>query len=86
LILAQGILILLVVLIAMRRIRYAAYLSAAAGVMAFVAVATGVTDVGLLVGESLPFYAVIFILTWNGALPMRPAGKPVMGNAGSPRN
>jgi hypothetical protein len=55
LILAQGILILLVVLIAMRRIRYAAYLSAAAGVMAFVAVATGVTDVGLLVGESCRF-------------------------------
>jgi hypothetical protein len=78
LILAQGILILLLVLIAMKAVRYAVYLAAAAGVMAFVAVATGVTDVGLLVGETLPFYAVIFILTWKGALPMRRADKPVI--------
>jgi hypothetical protein len=78
LILAQGILILLLVLIAMKVARYAVYLAAAAGVMAFVAVATGVSDVGLLVGETLPFYAAIFILTWNGSLPMRPAGKPAI--------
>jgi hypothetical protein len=78
LILAQGIPILLLVLSAMKAARYAVYLAAAAGVMALVAVTTGVTDVGLLVGESLPFYAVIFILTWNGALPMRPAGKPAI--------
>jgi len=75
---ARGILILLLVLIAMKAVRYAVYLAAAAGVMAFVAVATGVTDVGLLVGETLPFYAVIFILTWKGALPMRRADKPVI--------
>jgi hypothetical protein len=25
------------------------------------------TDVGLLLGEMLPFYATIFILAWNGA-------------------
>jgi hypothetical protein len=43
--------------------------------MAFVAVATAVTDVGLLVGETLPFYAVIFVLAWNGALPVPLAGK-----------
>jgi len=78
LILAQGILILLLVLIAMKAVRYAVYLAAAGGVMALVAIATGVTDVGLLVGEALPFYAVIFILTWNGALPMRRAGKSVI--------
>jgi hypothetical protein len=84
LILAQGILILLLVLFAMKRSRYAVYLAAAAGVMALAAVATDVSDVGLLVGETLPFYAVIFILTWNGALPMRPAGKP--GTAGGFRN
>ncbi len=78
LILAQGILILLLILIAMKEARYAVYLAAAAGVMALVAVATGVTDVGLLVGETLPFYAVIFILTWNGALPMRRVGKSVI--------
>jgi hypothetical protein len=79
LILAQGVLILLVVLIAMKAARYAVYLAVAAGVMALVAVATDVTDVGLLVGETLPFYAVIFILIWNGALPMRLAGsKPVI--------
>jgi hypothetical protein len=46
--------------------------------MALVAIATGVTDVGLLVGETLPFYAVIFILAWNGALPMRRVGKSVI--------
>jgi hypothetical protein len=78
LILAQGILILLLVLIAAKLARYAVYLAAAAGVMALVAVATGVTDVGLLVGETLPFYAVIFILVWNGALPVPPAGKSVI--------
>ena len=86
LILAQGILILLLVLIAMKRARYALYLAAAAGVMALVAVATDVTDVGLLVGETLPFYAVIFILAWNGVLPMQPAGKPAIGTAGGIRN
>jgi len=78
LILAQGILILLLVLIATKAARYAVYLAVAAGVMALAAVATGVSDVGLLVGETLPFYAVIFILMWNGALPMRRAGKSVI--------
>jgi hypothetical protein len=77
LILAQGILILLLILIAMKRTRYAVYLAAASGVMALVAITTGVTDAGLLVGETLPFYAVIFTLIWNGALPMQPAGRPV---------
>jgi hypothetical protein len=40
LILAQGILVLLLVLIAMKTTRYAVYLAASAGVMALVAVAT----------------------------------------------
>jgi hypothetical protein len=33
-----------------------------------VALATDVTDVGLLLGETLPFYAAIFMLAWDGAL------------------
>jgi hypothetical protein len=49
----------------------AAYLLISAVVMAVTALATEVTDVGLLLGETLPFYATIFILTWNGALPAR---------------
>lgn len=65
LILAQGILVLLLVLIAMKTTRYAVYLAASAGVMALVAVATDVTDVGLLVGETLPFYAVTSLF-WPG--------------------
>jgi len=40
-----------------------------------VALATDVTDVGLLLGETLPFYAAIFILLWNGALVVRGKGK-----------
>jgi hypothetical protein len=75
LILAQGLPFLLLLTIAMRRPRYAAYLVASALVIALVALAAGVTDVGLLIGETLPFYAAIFILAWNGALPMRAADK-----------
>jgi len=39
-----------------------------------------------LVGETLPFYAVIFVLASNGALPVRPGGKPAIGTASSLRN
>jgi hypothetical protein len=74
--LAQGVPVLLLLCIAMRRPRYAAYLLTAAAVMALVALATDVTDVGLLIGETLPFYAVIFLLAWKGVLPMQAAGKP----------
>jgi F0F1-type ATP synthase membrane subunit c/vacuolar-type H+-ATPase subunit K len=66
-ILAQGMLVLLLVLIAMRHPRYAAYLFTSAVVVAVMALATDVTDVGLLLGETLPFYAVIFMLAWGRA-------------------
>ncbi len=69
-ILAQGMLVLLLVLIATKQPRYAAYLVVAAAAVSVTALATDVTDVGLLLGESLPFYAALFILTWNGALAM----------------
>jgi hypothetical protein len=71
LILAQALPLLLLVLIATKAARLAAYLLISAVVMAVTALATEVTDVGLLLGETLPFYATIFILTWNGALPAR---------------
>jgi hypothetical protein len=68
-ILAQGLLLLLLVLIATKRPRLAAYLLISAAVVVVTALATDVSDVGLLLGETLPFYATIFILAWNGALP-----------------
>jgi hypothetical protein len=69
LILAQGLLVLLLVLIATKQPRHAAYLLIAVVAIVVTALATDVTDVGLLLGETLPFYAAIFILAWNGALP-----------------
>jgi len=48
--------------------RYAVYLLMSAAAVCVMALATDVTDVGLLLGETLPFYAAIFILLWNGAL------------------
>ena len=81
LILAQGMLVLLLVFIATKQPRYAAYLLISAAAVAMTALATDVTDVGLLLGESLPFYATVFILAWNGALPVCAAGKPAMPDA-----
>ena len=70
-VLAQGLLVLLLGLIAMRRPRYAAYLLISASAALAMALATNVTDAGLLLGENLPFYAVIFMLAWGHALPVR---------------
>lgn len=81
LLLGQGMLLLLLLCIALKRLRYAAYLFAAAATMAIVALAAGVTDVGLLVGETLPFYATIFLLAWNGALPVHLSGKAAIADA-----
>jgi hypothetical protein len=67
-ILAQGMLVLLLILIMTQQPRYAAYLLISAAAVSVVALATDVTDVGLLLGETLPFYAAIFMLLWNGAL------------------
>ncbi len=59
---AQGMLVLLLVLIAARHPREATHLFAAAMAVSVVALATDVTDVGVLLGETLPIYAVIFML------------------------
>lgn len=69
-VLAQGLLMLLLVLIAMRRPRYAAYLLMSVAAVLVMALATNVTDAGLLLGENLPFYAAIFMLAWGRALPV----------------
>jgi hypothetical protein len=69
LILAQGVIFLLLLLVGIKQPRYAAYLLMAAAGMSFLALSTNVTDVGVIIGETLPFYAVVFILTWNEALP-----------------
>ena len=71
LVLGQGMLVLLLVCIAIEQPRYAAYILTSAVVVAVVALATDVTDVGLLLGEMLPFYATILILAWNGAFAVR---------------
>jgi hypothetical protein len=74
-ILSQGLLVLLLICIAMKQLRYAAYLLLAAAAMAVVALGTAVTDLGLLLGETLPFYAVMFLLTWHderAVIPFRP--------------
>ena len=70
LILAQALPPLLLILIATEEPRLAAYLLISAAAVAVTALATEVSDVGLLLGETLPFYATIFILVWNGALPV----------------
>jgi hypothetical protein len=67
-ILAQGMLVLLLILIMTKQSRYAVYLLMSAAAVCVMALATDVTDVGLLLGETLPFYAAIFMLLWNGAL------------------
>lgn len=74
-ILAQGMLVLLLILITTKQPRYAAYLLFSAAAVCVVALATDVTDVGLLLGETLPFYAAIFILLWNGALAVHGKGQ-----------
>jgi hypothetical protein len=82
-VLAQGLLVLLLVFIANKRARFAAYLLISAAAVAVTALATDVTDVGLLLGETLPFHATIFILAWNGALPGH--AKPTLAqSAGEP--
>ena len=67
-VLAQGLLVLLLGLVAMRHPHYAAYLLLSAAAVLVMALATNVTDAGLLLGETLPFCAAIFMLAWSGAL------------------
>jgi hypothetical protein len=88
---AQGMLVLLLILIMTKRPRYAACLLISAAAVCVVALATDVTDVGLLLGETLPFYAAIFMLLWNGALtaPAKDLSRVQSGGArrlGSPKS
>jgi hypothetical protein len=71
LIFAQGMLVLLLACISAEQPRYAAYLLTSALAVTGVALATDVTDVGLLLGETLPFYATIFILACSDAFVVR---------------
>jgi hypothetical protein len=66
LVFSQALLVVLLLGIAMRDVRTAAYLLLSAAVIAIVAIGTAVTDVGILLGETLPFYAVLFVLAWQG--------------------
>jgi hypothetical protein len=72
LVLSQGLLVVLLLGIAMREPRYAVYLLLSAAVMAIVAVGTAVTDVGILLGETLPFYAVLFVVAARRTGPALP--------------
>lgn len=82
LILAQGMLVVLLIFITAKQPRYAAYLLISALAVSVVAMATGVTDVGLVLGEMLPFYATIFILAWNDVLAVgtKKSSAPTRGN------
>lgn len=64
-ILSQGLLALLLFLIAMKQPRCAGYLLLAAAAVAFVALGARVDQIALLLGETLPFYAVLFLLCWH---------------------
>jgi hypothetical protein len=76
--LSQGLLVMLLLGIAVKRPRYAAYLLLAAAAVTVVGIATKESRLALLYGETLPFYAIIFFLTQFGALQ---PGPPAMPNA-----
>jgi hypothetical protein len=70
--LSQALFIVLLLGIAMREPRYVGYLLVSAAVIAIVAIGTAVTDVGILLGETLPFYAVLSVLAWQKVGLLRP--------------
>jgi hypothetical protein len=72
--------VVLLIFITAKQPRCAAYLLLSALVVSVVALATDVTDVGLVLGEMLPFYATIFILAWNDAVGTRKSSVPTRGN------
>ena len=74
-ILSQGLLLLLIIGIAVKSPRYAVYLCIAAAAMVVVAFAAQVSETALLSGETLPYFAVIFLLAQADRLP-RPAASP----------
>lgn len=74
--LSQGLLVLLLIGIAMKRLRYAAYLLLAAAVITGVGIAAQESRLALLYGETLPFYAIIFFVTQFGGLEQGPPAMP----------
>lgn len=74
-VLSQGLLLLLIFGIAVKAPRYAAYLCIAAAAVVVVAFAAKVSETALLSGETLPYFAVIFLLAQADRLPRR-ADKP----------
>ena len=62
-VLSQGLLVTLLLGIAVKHLRYAAYLLLAAGAVVTVAFGTKESQTALVSGETLPFYTVIFLLT-----------------------
>jgi hypothetical protein len=74
--LSQGLLVMLLLGIAVKRPRYAAYLLLAVAAVTFVGIATKESRLALLYGETLPFYAIIFFLAQNGALKPGPLAVP----------
>jgi len=65
-VLSQGLPAMLLLGIALKHPRYAAYLLLATGAVIVVALGAGVSETALVSGETLPFYAVIFFLTQFG--------------------
>jgi hypothetical protein len=63
-VLSQGLLAMLLLAIAVKHPRYAACLLVAAAVMMLVGVATEESQMALVSGETLPFYTVIFLLSY----------------------
>ena len=79
--LSQGLLVVLLLGIAVKCPRYAAYLLLAAAAVTVVGIATRESQLALLYGETLPFYAIIFFLGQFGALqPEPPAVSKAPGN------
>lgn len=76
-ILSQGLLLLLVIGIAVKTPRYAAYLCIAAATVVVVALGAGVSETALVSGETLPYFAVIFLLAQADRL-SRPAATASM--------
>jgi hypothetical protein len=61
-VLSQGLLAMLLLAVALKHLRYAAYLLLAAAAVTLVGFGTAESQMALVSGETLPFYAVIFLV------------------------
>jgi hypothetical protein len=68
-VLSQGLLVVLLLGIALRKTRHAFYLLLASTSVAIVALAAGVSQISRLLGEALPFYVAYFLFTNAGLSP-----------------